>query len=190
MTTSLEPRPSDNQEGIPGEISKACAGRTADGAPCGTPVHLLRWDEVDECWWCFSHDPSLADERELARRKGGLRLTGRLKRFTYLDASDLPGDLDSPEQAALWAATIAKALAFGRLSSNAGHAALKAIESFLRAHEATDLTARLTALEHKVVEDESRRQREQALRAAERRRTGADYMLREPPQEPKPEPTP
>jgi hypothetical protein len=158
---------------------RRCAGTKKDGSRCSSEPELLHQDDAG-VFWCWNHDPdpALEAERELARSRGGQATARRFRNYRYLDAADLRGELDSPAQAALWAATIARALAFGRLSSAAGHAALKAIESFLRAFEVTDLTNRLTALEARASEDEARRTKEAAARAAEARRQGVPYMVR------------
>ena len=155
------------------EKQKGVAPRRCAQDGCGVPSDLVLVDpEGLHPDACFSHAPWLDDARELARRKGGLKLMGRLRRNTFLTVDDL-GALESPSDAQRWAAVIAQATATGRLSSSAASVALKAVEAWIAAHEAVDLEARLAELESRVAE------RDAAERAQRQTRPSQTYMGRE-----------
>jgi hypothetical protein len=80
----------------------------------------------------------LATKGALASRKSGL------------DSGDLP-TLDGPKTAALWLDRVGRAVATGRLGHREGTAVVRAVEAFLRAHDAgvvtTDIERLRSALE-------------------------------------------
>jgi len=161
------------------EMPRRCPGIKRDGSACPVPSELLIEEEdAPGTWWCFNHHPDYEDAREVARMKGGTRTALRNRRHRFLDKTDL-GALKTPEDAQRWSAVIAESVATGVLNGSAARSALAAVELFVRSLEVVDHEARLAQLEQRASEDESLRQREAALRAAERRRTGADYLRRD-----------
>jgi hypothetical protein len=150
-----------------GDAPKHCAGTTAEGSACRAPEDLLRLDEDTGEWWCFAHDPTMAEERALAQRKGGLRTGAKARRFSYLAPDELP-ELDSPEHARDFARIIARATATGRLSSAAAGVSLKAVDAFLRAHEVVELSKQVNELQEIVAR--VREEREAEMQAKKRQR--------------------
>ena len=69
----------------------------------------------------------LATKGALASRKSGL------------DPDDLP-TLDGPQTAALWLDRVGRAVATGKLDHREGTAVVRAVEAFLRAHDAGKVT--------------------------------------------------
>jgi hypothetical protein len=120
----------------------------------------------DGAWYCWNHCPGFEEERALARSKGGLRSTRKLRQHRYLNPDEL-SLLTTPEHAKHWAATIALGVATGRLSASAGSTALKAVEAFLRSLETIDLQERLAALEQRQLEAEQQRARAARARKAD-----------------------
>ena len=174
MTARLEPQVPPADEGIAGEIPR-CARSTAAGEPCQVEGKLLRWNEDAEAWLCIAHDPSRAEEFRNGSVRGGLVQGAKQKRHVYLLESDL-GPLETPADAKRWASKLALAVATGRLTAGAASVVKALLEQFVRSLEAVDLDERLAALEQKVVDDEARRQRDVATRAAESRRSGSGYL--------------
>lgn len=125
--------------------ARRCAGLTG-GEPCRVPPEMLR-PGADGAWWCWSHDPANAHQRNAAATRGGL--TTKLRARRGLDPEELP-PLDSHENAEKWAATIAEAVATGRLSSAQGSTALRAVAEWRACHDAGRLVQRLAALEAKL----------------------------------------
>ena len=133
---------------MPEEPEKKCSGTKRNGEPCACDADLLVADPADDgLYYCFSHHPDLAEERQASRRRGGLRTALRIKRgHRYLDASTL-GALNTPSDALRWSAAIALGVATGTMSAAAGNAALKAVETFLSSLESTELERRIRRLE-------------------------------------------
>src|SRR5438045_1812256 len=129
---------------------KQCTGTTTKGDRCQAPEELLTPDEAGTLW-CFSHHPDFAEERELARQRGGLRTAAKARRFAYLDASELP-ELTTPEDAQAFAKLVTEAVLTGRLSSAAAGVALKALDAFCKTHEAVEVMSRLDHLEAEAKE--------------------------------------
>src|SRR5438445_5735420 len=90
---------------------KRCSGVTEAG-PCNVPPDLLQPDEAGALW-CFSHHPELAEERQLARERGGQRRGAQQRRHRYLHDDEL-GTLGSAADAKRWAEAIARGVATGR----------------------------------------------------------------------------
>ena len=114
----------------------SCRGTKKDGAPCRAP----RLRDGDFCFW---HSPEHAAEAAEARRLGGLR---RRKEATIQGAYDLDG-LDDVQQARRWleiAATDTLALE-NSIARSRTLAYLAQVS--LRAHQQTELSDRLRALE-------------------------------------------
>ena len=112
---------------------RKCGGTNAEGAPCGSPI-------VGADGFCAAHRPGggermkrLATQGALASRKGGL------------DPDDLPR-LDGPQTAALWLDRVGRAVATGKLGHREATAVVRAVEAFLRAHDAGAVTADIQRL--------------------------------------------
>jgi hypothetical protein len=113
----------------------------------------------------------MAEERTLAQRKGGLRTGAKARRFAYLGPDELP-ELDSPEHARDFARIIARATATGRLSSAAAGVSLKAVDAFLRAHEAVELGKQVKELQEIIARVREERDTEK------RQKRGQTYPTR------------
>lgn len=118
---------------------RTCQG-TTNGRPCRAPSTL-----VGESGFCRSHDPAQKDALRLDASKGG-RKAARTK---HLSNGELP-PLESPQAAARWTEVVGRAVATGRLSASQGHAMLRAVSEFLRAHDAGDVAERMEALRNQV----------------------------------------
>jgi len=144
MTATTEPMP---------EAEIRCAGTRKDGSPCGVDPDLLLEDDEQPgvIHWCFNHHPAYEAERELARSRGGHSKAAKDRRSgsRFLTTHDL-GDLETPADALRWSQVIAGSVVTGKLGSNAAAVALKALEAWVKAHEAVDLEARLAELETRV----------------------------------------
>lgn len=129
-------------------VERRCPGKTREGEACKAPPHLLLGDG-----WCYSHspDPAVKADREAARTRGGDTTARRYNGTKGLNENDL-GPLESPGDAARWTREVALAVAVGRLTASQGQSITRAIQLFLKAHEAGETTARLADLEAKVRE--------------------------------------
>jgi len=157
VTASVEPTTPSNGKGI---TPKRCST-----AGCNVPSDLVLVDPAGVFEpACFTHAEWLEDERALSRRKGGLKLLGKLRRFTFLTVDDL-GELATPEDAQRRAQIICDATATGKLGSAAASVALKALESWLKAHESVALERRLAELEARVAERDAQTERARRARA-------------------------
>lgn len=119
MTADDQPRPT-------------CAATTAAGRPCrarprpGTP-------------WCFAHDPSLAEVRADARRRGGanraavVRLTDRMPATVAALVEDVLASLADVRA--------------GRMEPARGQAVASLARAALAAYQAEDVERRLDAIE-------------------------------------------
>ena len=142
---------------------KRCKSPNKDGSVCTVPPDLLMEAE-DGTWWCWNHHPDYEAERALARSRGGLHVARKhANQPRFLDTHDL-GDLKTPADALRWSQVIAGSVVTGKLSFNAASVALKALESWHRAHEAVDLTTRLEELEARVAHQQHQRDAEQQRR--------------------------
>lgn len=167
---------------IPAELTaRQCAATKHNGAPCTVdPQLLIEDEETPGVYWCYSHHPDLAEQREASRSLAGARTAIRNRKNKFLDKAAL-GPLKTPEDAMRWSATVAEAVATGTLNGSAARSTLAGVELFVRSLEVVDLNKRLAQLEQRVEEDESRRAREAKARAAEARRAGVPYVMRDVP---------
>ena len=104
-----------------------CAGTNTTGEPCKNPV-------VGEDGYCAAHRPGGRDRMRALGTKGALA-----SRKSGLDPDDLP-TLDGPQTAALWLDRVGRAVATGKLGHREGTAVVRAVEAFLRAHDAGEVT--------------------------------------------------
>lgn len=128
-----------------------CAGLTGDGAPCRVPPKLLSGPDAEGRWWCASHDPDpvVRQQQALASQRGAAATRARHRKLRALDRGEL-GPLDTPEDAQRWAATIARAVAEGRLAQGAANAATRALNQWLNARDLNVRESRLRKLENEV----------------------------------------
>lgn len=133
---------------MPVPDERRCASKKLNGDPCNVDAQLLIEDEnTPGVWWCFGHHPDYEDARDAARSKAGSRTALKYRKAPrYLDTHEL-GDLETPQDAQRWASIIAAATVTGKLSTNAASVALKALESWVKAHESIELEKRLAELE-------------------------------------------
>src|SRR6267143_2628057 len=131
------------------EQSKRCAALKKNGEPCTVDEDLLM-QTADGTWFCFSHHPEYEQARALARTRGGIDASRRpANQPRYLTTADL-GDLETPADALRWSQVIGGSVVTGKLSANVAGVALKALESWHRAHELIVLEERLTELERRI----------------------------------------
>jgi len=117
----------------------ACHETNADGTPCRMKPQLNGL--------CFAHDPARADERTLARQRGGLRRSGQIARRVLADAGMSPTEFKTPtEVCQLLSNTIANVQS-GRLDHRIGAAIGMLSGVLLRALEVETLDNRLDAIE-------------------------------------------
>lgn len=110
-----------------------CKRIKADGTRCRVPEHF-----VDaRTGYCHAHGEGASGRMaELGRR--GAAVTARKLRGGGLDPGDLP-PLDGPRTASLWLDRVGRAVATGRLGHREATAVVRAVEAFLRAHNAGEM---------------------------------------------------
>jgi hypothetical protein len=121
-----------------------CTATTSSGTPCASPPAFVN----PSTGLCPAHDPARADARSRAARRGG-EVVAEMSRKRRLLPSDLP-PLDTPAAAAVWAETIGVAAATGKIPATSAQAALRAVQTFVRAHEQGELRNRLDALKQEL----------------------------------------
>jgi len=148
--------PDVNAENAP----RRCAGVKKDGSVCPVPEDLLMPDEEQEgVLWCYAHHPGYVEERVLRNERGGLATGRRIRKGPrFLDERDLP-ELNTPEDAARLSQVITTAMLTGKLNAQAGGIALKAVDTWLRAHDAIELTRRIEELEAETTRAKQERER-------------------------------
>ena len=119
-------------------MESRCRHIKDDGERCG-----VTWG-LSDAGLCLHHDPERAEEVMEARRRGG-RATARKLHSPGLAPSDLP-PLDSPQAASKWLAIVGEAVATGRLGHREGATVVRAVEAFLKSHDAGEVTERLEDL--------------------------------------------
>lgn len=72
------------------------------------------------------------------RGRKGAEATARKWKGKGLDPDELPA-LDGPQAAAQWLQVIGRAVATGRLGHREGATVVRAVEAFLKAHDAGDI---------------------------------------------------
>lgn len=118
-----------------------CKETNADGSPCGALPSFVD----PETGYCRSHDPEKRDELRKQASKGGETTARRHHGKGGLTTDDLP-PLTDHEAAELWTDAIGRAAATDRLSAAAANACLRAVQTFLSAREAGQVSDRLEAL--------------------------------------------
>jgi hypothetical protein len=129
-----------------------CKGVTKDGRACKAPDALVD----PTTGYCFAHDPTQEDARRDAYLKGSrrgdeARRKEALRSKSFLAADELP-PLTDPNAAAKWCEIVGRAIGATRIGGNQGQAILRAVETFLRCHDAGKATEELEALKEKVAE--------------------------------------
>ena len=125
-------------------MSVQCRGVSSDGEPCAVPSNL-----VDPATgFCRSHAPG-AKERLAEQGRKGAAVTARKLRGGGLDPKDLP-TLDGPSTASLWLDRVGRAIATGKLGHREGTAVVRAVEAFLRAHDAGAVADELAELRGQI----------------------------------------
>lgn len=132
------------------ELTARCAGTNAEGQACSVPPALLTEDAVGR-FWCSAHDPDpvAVERRKLASLRGGESTRARHRRRAVLDPGEL-GPLRTPDDAARWSETIARAVAEGRLAAGAAQATTRALSEWVRARDLHVRETRLVALEQEI----------------------------------------
>jgi hypothetical protein len=123
---------------------RRCAGTTADGTSCDVPPGL-----VLDSGFCLRHSPDPQD-RALAAAgslKGALSTKARAKRG--LDPGEL-GELETAEDALRWCATVAAAVAEGRLSASVGQTVARLVAEWRSARDLHLREGRLSELEREL----------------------------------------
>ncbi len=106
---------------------RVCGGTNAEGAPCSSPI-------VGADGFFPAHRPGCGERMKRLATKGALA-----SRKSGLDPDDLP-TLYGPRTASLWLDRVGRAVATGRLGHREGTAVVRAVEAFLRAHDAGEVT--------------------------------------------------
>jgi len=102
------------------------------------PAHLID----PETGFCHSHGPG-ARERMAARGRKGAEVTAEKLRTPGLDPTDLP-PLNEPRDASVWLEVIGRACATGKLGHREAGAAVRAVETWLKSHDAGAVADQLT----------------------------------------------
>ena len=96
---------------------------------------------------CFAHDPARADERTLARQRGGLRRSGQIAVHVLQDAGMSPAAFKSPAEVCQLLSNTITNVQTGRLDCRIGAAVGMLAGVLLRAIEIDTLDNRLDAIE-------------------------------------------
>lgn len=123
---------------------RTCSATNVDGSPCGAPSAFVD----PETGLCPSHDPENRERIREAARKGA-KATARKLRGEGLEDDELP-PLDSPQAAEKWCEIVARAVATGRISHNAGRTLARLVREFLRSHDAGAVADQVDDLREKV----------------------------------------
>lgn len=119
-----------------------CRGEKADGSPCGAPENLVD----PETGFCPAHDPDNRERVREAARKGGEATRRRHRGERGVDTRGDKWSLETYADAKTWLEAIARAVLAGKVSHHEAKAAIKAIDSWMDAHEAGEVTDRLDEL--------------------------------------------
>lgn len=138
----MPPRDVDGRDdGRERQEELSCKGTKGDGSPCAVPPKLVD----PETGYCPSHGPDAAEKLSEYGRKGGETTARRHHGQGGLTPDDLPPLVDH-KAAEAWTDAIGRAVATEELSGAAGNAALRAVQTFLSAREAGQVSDRLDAL--------------------------------------------
>lgn len=128
-----------------GHREMPCKGKRADGSSCGAPERLVD----PSSGYCWQHDPANEKARIEAAKRGGAVAALKWKQQQALEDQELP-PLDSPQAAERWSEIIGRAVALGRLSNSQGQTMLRAVNAFLKSHDAGTMAERLERLQEQV----------------------------------------
>ena len=116
-------------------MEQMCIAITKEGRPCSA-------GPVRPSGYCYWHDPALFEQRRTDRQRGGAARSNVARARKQIAGAVLePADLQG-----LLGATLRGVIA-GRLEPGIGNAAANIARALIAIREATDLEARLTALE-------------------------------------------
>ena len=116
-----------------------CQETNADGTPCRM--------KPQSNGLCFAHDPARADERTLARQRGGLRRSGQIARRVLADAGMSSAEFKTPAEVCRLLSNTITNVQTGRLDCRIGAAVGMLANVLLRAIEIDTLDNRLDAIE-------------------------------------------
>lgn len=117
-----------------------------DGDRCQAPEQFVN----PETGFCHAHGPGAEDRMAERGQKGG-QAAARKRRQDGLSPDELP-PLDSPQHAERWLEVIGRAVTSGRLGYQEAKAGVRAVKTWLGAHEAGEVTERLEELTHGLAE--------------------------------------
>jgi hypothetical protein len=120
----------------------ACQATTQDGAPCQAPA-------LADSAFCWSHDPTKAEEADAARRAGGVQRARQMDHAKTGAPEPLPTwwPLQTAAQARAGLAYVVQETLAGHLPARDANAAAGALSALVGALRATDLEQRLELLE-------------------------------------------
>lgn len=124
-----------------GAGKRRCSATRDDGEPCGAPSQFVD----PETGYCPSHDPEKREAIRAAARKGAEAAKAKRQGRRGLEPEELP-PLDSPQAAERWCEVVARAVATGRLSHNAGRTIARLVREWRESYDAGQVTERLDAL--------------------------------------------
>lgn len=107
-----------------------CQATTADGSPCAAPSNLVD----PETGLCASHDPARRERIREAGRKGARAAARSRNGPAALTSEELP-ELHDHQDAEQRLDLVSRAVLTGRVEPKVAHAAVRAVETWLKAHE-------------------------------------------------------
>ena len=116
-----------------------CQETNADGTPCKM--------RPQSNGLCFAHDPARADERTLARQRGGLRRSGQIALRILKDEGMSSAEFKTPAEVCRLLSNTITNVQTGRLDCRIGAAVGVLANVLLRALELSTLDIRLDAIE-------------------------------------------
>jgi hypothetical protein len=127
--------------------SRMCAATTTSGRPC--PLKVVRGSAAH----CYQHAPEFAEERHLARVRGGREATAR----RVLAASTQPPAVDTVEAVRDLLSETIQQVRTGQLAPNVGSVVISGINSALKVVELALTARKIAELEKELEQTPSQR---------------------------------
>lgn len=122
-----------------GEMTnRRCKGINNRDQPCGVVAPIY---SDGFCMW-HSADPKATHQLDRMRVRAKRASKGRV-----VHPDDLPGELETFDDAVRWLAWITKRVATGQISSNAGRVATATVRSFMQAIDKRDVEDKIKQLQ-------------------------------------------